>query len=67
MAPGGRPTLPRPAIMLVTDSSRRHGREAEGGEWIDDVVREAALGGVNIVQLREKHLAGARWSHWGST
>lgn len=44
--------------MLVTDSSRRHGREAQGGEWIDDVVREAALGGVNIVQLREKHLAG---------
>jgi thiamine-phosphate pyrophosphorylase len=46
--------------MLVTDSSRRHGRSPEGEEWIDDVVREAALGGVNAVQLREKQLTGGR-------
>lgn len=43
--------------MLVTDSSRRHERQPEGEQWVDDVVREAALGGVNAVQLREKHLA----------
>lgn len=43
--------LPRPALMLVTDSARLHDRR------LDDVVREAVLGGANIVQLREKHLA----------
>jgi thiamine-phosphate pyrophosphorylase len=52
-----RRTLPWPAIMLVTDSSRRHGREAQGQYWLDDVVREATLGGVNVVQLREKQLS----------
>ena len=51
-----RPALPHPAIVLVTDSRRRQGHEQQGEEWIDDVVREAVLGGVNIVQLREKHL-----------
>lgn len=51
-----RPSLPYPAIMLVTDSSRRP-REHAGEQWLDDVVRDAVLGGVNVVQLREKHLA----------
>jgi thiamine-phosphate diphosphorylase len=51
--------LPRPALVLVTDSRRRHNRPTEGEEWVDDVVREAVLGGANIVQLREKHLRRA--------
>ena len=53
---GERASLPRPVLMLVTDSTRRPARAHEGEEWLDDVVREAVLGGVNIVQLREKHL-----------
>ena len=48
--------IPRPALVLVTDSRRRHDRCAQGEEWVDDVVREAVFGGVNVVQLREKHL-----------
>jgi thiamine-phosphate pyrophosphorylase len=48
--------LPRPALVLVTDSRRPHDRRPQGEEWVDDIVREAVLGGVNIVQLREKHL-----------
>ena len=48
--------IPRPALVLVTDSRRRHDRRPQGEEWVDDIVREAVLGGVNIVQLREKHL-----------
>ncbi len=55
--PKTRPAIPHPTIMLVTDSTRRHARPAEGEQWVDDVVREAALGGVNAVQLREKQLA----------
>ena len=51
-----RAALPHPAIVLVTDSRRRQARDQQGEEWIDDVVREAVLGGVNVVQLREKHL-----------
>ena len=42
------PSLPRPALLLVTDAAHLRGRA------IDDVVREAVLGGVNVVQLREK-------------
>jgi len=53
---GARPGLPRPALMLVTDSARR----PDGGERIGHIVREAVCGGVNIVQLREKHLSGAQ-------
>ena len=48
--------LPRPAFVLITDSRRRHDRCVEGEEWVDDIVREAVFGGVNVVQLREKHL-----------
>ena len=51
-----RPALPRPALVLVTDSARR----ADGGARIDHIVREAVRGGVNIVQLREKHLPRAQ-------
>ena len=40
--------LPRPALILVTDSAHLRGRS------IEDVVREAVLGGVDVVQLREK-------------
>jgi thiamine-phosphate pyrophosphorylase len=42
------PTLRRPALVLVTDSGHLRGR------MLADVVRDAVLGGVNIVQLREK-------------
>jgi len=48
--------VPRPALVLVTDSRRPHNRRPEGDEWVDDAVRAAVLGGVNVVQLREKHL-----------
>ena len=40
--------VPRPALVLVTDSARLRGRALE------DVVREAVLGGADVVQLREK-------------
>ena len=40
--------VPRPALILVTDSARLRGRALE------DVVREAVLGGADVVQLREK-------------
>jgi len=40
--------FPRPALVLVTDAGRLRGRA------IEDVVREAVLGGVDAVQLREK-------------
>lgn len=49
--------LPRPALMLVTDGRRGTQPGCEGEAWLDDVVRNAVLGGVNMVQLREKHLA----------
>lgn len=48
MRPFGAPSLPRPALVLVTDAARLRGRA------IEDVVREAVLGGVNVVQVREK-------------
>ncbi len=48
--------LPNPAVVLVTDSARTNVRARQGEESIDDVLREAVLGGVNVVQLREKHL-----------
>ena len=40
--------FPRPSLLLVTDSARLRRRALE------DVVREAVLGGANVVQLREK-------------
>jgi thiamine-phosphate pyrophosphorylase len=43
-----RSLLPRPVLVLVTDSARLRGRALE------DVVLEAVLGGVGVVQLREK-------------
>jgi thiamine-phosphate pyrophosphorylase len=49
-----RPPLPYPALVLVTDSVRLRGRTPASA--LEDVVREAVLGGVNVVQLREKHL-----------
>lgn len=49
------PTLPKPALMLVTD---RH--SVPEGATLAQVVAEALAGGVNMVQLREKDLpAGA--------
>ena len=47
-ASGGRPSLPRPALVLITDCTRLRGRS------IEDVVADAVLGGANAVQLREK-------------
>jgi thiamine-phosphate pyrophosphorylase len=44
----GAAPLPRPALLLVTDSARLRGRRVE------DLVREAVAGGVDVVQLREK-------------
>jgi thiamine-phosphate pyrophosphorylase len=52
-----RPALPSPVLMLVTDRLRLKGREHSGDEVLDDIVRDAVLGGVNVVQLREKDLA----------
>jgi thiamine-phosphate pyrophosphorylase len=49
--------LKLPALVLVTDTSRKPPRETSGDAWLDDVVRDAVLGGVSVVQLREKHLA----------
>lgn len=43
--------------MLVTDRRRVRADKHEGEEALDDVAREAALGGATIVQLREKDLA----------
>lgn len=51
MRPAGAPSLPRPVLVLVTDAARLRGRA------IEDVVRDAVLGGVNVVQLREKDRA----------
>ena len=48
-----KPTLPRPALMLVTD---RH-VVPEGA--LASAVRAAVDGGVNVVQLREKDLPAA--------
>lgn len=45
--------FPRPALVLVTDSARLRGRALE------DVVREAVLGGVGVVQLRGKAMPPA--------
>jgi thiamine-phosphate pyrophosphorylase len=42
-----------PAVVLITDSARLRGRA------MVDVVGDAVEGGVNIVQVREKHLATA--------
>jgi thiamine-phosphate diphosphorylase len=42
----GEPNLPHPALVLVTDMTRLRGRALE------DVVRDAVEGGVNVVQLR---------------
>ena len=49
--------LSRPALMLVTDRKRVGSRAHDGKEVLDDVVREAVIGGVDIVQLREKDLS----------
>jgi thiamine-phosphate pyrophosphorylase len=51
-----RAALQYPALALVTDTSRRPQTETAGEAWLDDIVRDAVLGGVSIVQLREKHL-----------
>ena len=52
--------LRRPTLMLVTDRKRVEGRPHDGEEALDDVVRDAVLGGVDIVQLREKDLDTTR-------
>ncbi len=52
-----RPSLPYPALVLVTDGLRLRGRRP--AIELDHLVREAVLGGVNVVQLREKHLRTA--------
>jgi thiamine-phosphate pyrophosphorylase len=54
---GRRARLTFPALVLITDTTRRQRPDATGMAWLDDVVRDAVLGGVNIVQLREKHLS----------
>jgi len=54
MERSARRELPPRVLMLVTDGVRRRGPAA-----IEDIVRDAVRGGVNIVQLREKHMAGA--------
>jgi thiamine-phosphate pyrophosphorylase len=51
-----RAVLTVPALELVTDTTRRPKTETTGEAWIDDIVRDAVLGGVSIVQLREKQL-----------
>ena len=56
---GRRLTLPLPSLMLVTDSRRRHGREADQCASNANIVREAVLGGVHAVQLRERHLSSS--------
>lgn len=57
MTRDARRMLPQPTLMLITQSTRRG--EDEGIRWMTDIVRDAALGGVNVVQLREKHLTRA--------
>jgi thiamine-phosphate pyrophosphorylase len=47
----GVPAMPRPALVLVTDAGRLRGRVLE------DVVRDAAEGGANVVQLRTPDLS----------
>ncbi len=47
----GVPAMPRPALVLVTDMTRLRGRA------IDDVVRDAVVGGVNVVQLRAPNVS----------
>jgi thiamine-phosphate pyrophosphorylase len=44
-----RPRVPLPCIMLVTD------RQACGERRLDEVVAAAVEGGVNVVQVRDKH------------
>lgn len=46
-----RARLPVPCLMMVTDS-----RLAGGADALVLAVRQALSGGVNVVQLREKHL-----------
>jgi thiamine-phosphate pyrophosphorylase len=53
------PSLRLPILMFVTDRSRVRQREYTGSEKLDDIAREASLGGVNCVQLREKDLPTA--------
>lgn len=53
MRSSSRPRLPYPALVLVTDSRRLDGE----GARLCAIVREAVAGGVNVVQLREKHLS----------
>ena len=45
--------------MIVTDRSRVTNGKHTGEETLDDVAREAVLGGVSAVQLREKDLESA--------
>lgn len=52
--PRTRPPLPDPALMLVTDCVR-----AGGDAALAEIVERAVAGGVNIVQIREKHLPTA--------
>jgi thiamine-phosphate pyrophosphorylase len=47
----------RPVLMLVTDRLRIADRPRGGSEELDDIAREASLGGVDIVQLREKDVS----------
>ena len=52
-----RSRLRLPALMFVTDTRLRPHLDSTGEAWLDDVVRDAVLGGVSVVQLREKHLS----------
>lgn len=55
MQPVSRVALPRPVLMLITDS-KRGARSFPGQNWITEIVAQAVAGGANAVQLREKHL-----------
>lgn len=54
-APG---RLPYPALLLITDSARLHDalNADDATDGMIRIVREAVLGGVNVVQLREKQM-----------
>ncbi len=51
-------SLPKPALMLVTDLKMAGGEEA-----LVNIVTKAIKGGVNIVQLREKDISGSELVH----
>jgi thiamine-phosphate diphosphorylase len=51
--------------VLITDSSRGSTARRSGIAGLIDAVHEAALGGVSVVQLREKRLTTSELVHLG--